>query len=289
MPDVKQLYFFEKDFNAYRAKTLAQHKTNNSYNFTKESYLENFEGSENFLAVGDLTPSYILSRVAATEIYKFNKDAKIIIILREPRSFLRSFHNQLINSKIESQLDFSRALKLEKYRKENVSSYRGVEPPELLYYSDNIDYISHIKRFTEVFPKANIKVLVYEDFVRDNLSFLNEILSFIGVPSVSKLTLKRSNESVRYNSLALVLDGVFRNQITYLVARTFFTSEFRRALGKKFRKVISSDFIGKWGRSMIKPQAISQPSYSVENKLLEQYLKDLGLLPKGYPLQDRWR
>ena len=55
--------------------------------------------------------------------------AKIIAILREPASFLRSFHLQMVSSGVESERDLAKALALEPERRRGRRIPRGCLPP----------------------------------------------------------------------------------------------------------------------------------------------------------------
>jgi len=63
-----------------------------------EKYKRLFSNVKNEKAIGEASVSYLVSKVAAEEIYKFNPDAKIIIILRNPVK--RAFSHWLMDLRI---------------------------------------------------------------------------------------------------------------------------------------------------------------------------------------------
>ena len=106
IPSIKELYYFCTDSTGKkRANTL-------------EEYLSFFEGGKGKLC-GEGSVWYLFSKEAASEIYKFNPEAKIIIMLREPVSLMYSLHSMhLANGSNEDILDFKLALEAEEDRKQ---------------------------------------------------------------------------------------------------------------------------------------------------------------------------
>ncbi len=73
---------------------------------TLEQYLSLFEAAGPQQRVGEASASYLRSPHAAERIAELRPDARIVAIFREPASFLRSLHLQLLQSGIESEADF---------------------------------------------------------------------------------------------------------------------------------------------------------------------------------------
>src|SRR5262245_49697637 len=65
---------------------------------TLEQYAQLFAEAGPDQRVGDASPSYLRSRVAAEQIAAVRPDALIIAVLREPASFLRSLHLELVQN-----------------------------------------------------------------------------------------------------------------------------------------------------------------------------------------------
>src|SRR5436305_11321933 len=83
---------------------------------TLEEYLALFAGAQPDQRIGEATPSYLFSKTAAANIAELQPAARCIAILREPASFLRSLHMQLVRSHVETEADLQRALALEPER-----------------------------------------------------------------------------------------------------------------------------------------------------------------------------
>src|ERR1700742_2821039 len=77
-----------------------------------EEYLSLFDGATPEQLIGEATTSYLFSEKAAERIAQVQPQARIIAILREPASFLRSLHLQFIRSNVETEQDLRRAIEL---------------------------------------------------------------------------------------------------------------------------------------------------------------------------------
>lgn len=196
MSTPKEPNFFARDFTAG--------VTEGSFTERSEaSYLALFEEARPDQVAGEASASYLYSRVAAEEIARFNPDAKIIIMLREPVSFLQSYHLQKLKNPpadAEDIWDFEQALAAEEDRKHGRRLPPRCQVPQLLYYSERVRYAEQVARYLAHFPRENVLVIVYDDFERDNRRVFREVLSFVGVdPSFEP-------EFRTYNRGALVRD-----------------------------------------------------------------------------------
>src|ERR1700722_9348666 len=148
---------------------------------TLSEYADWFAAARPGQRVGDATAYYLWSRTPATNIAAVNPAARIVAILREPASFLRSLHLQLLEVYTEVEPDFSRAMELEGKRREGSSVPRYTYFPQMLLYSEFVRYTEQLQRFYAVFPADQVKVLIYDDFRADNDGTLREVCRFLGV------------------------------------------------------------------------------------------------------------
>ena len=77
-PKQKQLYHFAFDFNEFRKRNKLMNRNyyQEYYNYSFESYVENFDFNKQNEIYADITPDYIYSENAAENIYKYNPNAK---------------------------------------------------------------------------------------------------------------------------------------------------------------------------------------------------------------------
>ena len=184
LPDQKQLYYFALDHNNHRRNfdkyTKKYYKKYYNYSFT--DYINRYDFKTNQEIYGDITPDYIYSEDAHKAIHDYNPDASIIIILREPLSFLKSFHLQLINSGEEFQKDFLEAINLKDKRKLNSVLNKPSCPPVFFQYDQLIDYKKMVEKYYVLFG-SRVKVIIYEDYKNDNHAYLNMIYDFLSIKS----------------------------------------------------------------------------------------------------------
>jgi Sulfotransferase domain len=148
---------------------------------TLDGYLELFAGADDAQRVGEASPQYIRSQTAARAIADMQPAARIVVILREPASFLRSFHLQMVQSNIEPQRDFRKALALVEARRRGERLPRNCRSREPLLYTDHVRYVEQLHRFYAVFAPEQVLVVIYDDFRRDNAATVRDVLRFLGV------------------------------------------------------------------------------------------------------------
>jgi hypothetical protein len=170
---------------------------------TLEGYLSLFKDAEPQQRVGEASPSYLRSHTAAARIAVLQPNARIIAILREPASFLRSFHLQCVQSHVETQKDLRRAIALEEPRRRGRLIPRRCPRPEALLYSEHVRYVEQLRRFHEVFPPEHVHVVIYDDFLRDNEATVRGVLRFLDVDDSAPVEVMSANPTVRLRSRGL--------------------------------------------------------------------------------------
>ena len=141
---------------------------------TLEEYAALFEAAALDQRVGEASPSYLRSRVAASEIARLRPDARIVAVLREPADFLRSMHLEMVQNHVEKELDLRRALE-----HELVAARPGQEP--VLRYTDRVRYVEQLERYAECFAADQMLVLIYDDFRSENEATVRRVFRFLGV------------------------------------------------------------------------------------------------------------
>jgi Sulfotransferase domain len=175
MPDVKEPRFFASDLRSSFGKPSERRPR------TLDGYLSLFAAAAPEQRLGDASPQYLRSRVAPQAIADVQPDARIVAVLREPASFLRSFHLQMVSSNVETQRDLRKAIALEDARRRGERIPRLCHNPASLLYSDHVRYVEQLRRYHAVFPAQNVLVLIYDDFRRDNQATVRAVLRFLDV------------------------------------------------------------------------------------------------------------
>jgi Sulfotransferase family len=198
MPDAKEPWFFSTDmrprFQPRRVGLGPQ---------TLDEYLSLFAGASPEQRAGEASSSYLWSRTAAAQIAEVQPEAKIIAILREPASFLRSLHLQLLQSHVEARKDFRKAMALEDARRQGRNIPSHSHRPQLLQYSDHVRYVEQLRRYEALFGAERMLVLIYDDFRRDNAATLRAVLRFLEVDDTRPLEVLDVNPSILMRSQQL--------------------------------------------------------------------------------------
>ncbi len=151
---------------------------------TEADYLGLFDEAKPHQRCGEASACYLYSSVAARALHTFDPEARIIVMLREPVDFLYSYYLQLLKNPVtegERVKDFRKALALEEERRRGRKIPRGCLLPEFLYYSERVKYAEHLERFFAVFSRAQIKIILYDDFKQDNARVYQDVLAFLGI------------------------------------------------------------------------------------------------------------
>jgi Sulfotransferase family len=195
MPEMKEPVFFATELPRQAHRYVAPG--------TLAEYTALFEEASPTQRVGEASASYLWSRAAAGGIAGLVPDAKIIAILREPASFLHSFHLQMVQSHNESVKNLRRALALEDKRREGARIPPRSSWPQLLLYSEQVRYVEQLRRYHERFGRERVLVLIYDDYRKDNPGTVSEVLSFLDVAEDVPIEIERANPSVRMRSQRL--------------------------------------------------------------------------------------
>lgn len=198
MPDLKEPWFFANDMR-YRFKP----PRSASPPETLEDYLSLFDAAGPEQRIGEASSSYLWSSTAARRIADLRPDARIIAILREPASFLRSLHLQLLQTHVETKKDLGQALSLESARREGKNIPRRSHRPQLLLYSNHVRYVEQLRRYHAAFPPEQVLVLIYDDFRRDNEATVRAVLRFLDVDETLPVDVLDANPTTRMRSQQL--------------------------------------------------------------------------------------
>jgi hypothetical protein len=195
MPSLKEPLYFSSDmrlrFDTPRSEKVPQ---------TLEAYLALFADARPDQLLGEASSSYLWSHTAAAAIAEAQPAARIVAVLREPASFLRSLHLQFMQIHVEGEGDFAKALALESARREGKRIPRRSHRPQLLLYSEHVRYVEQLRRYEQLFAPEQLLVIVYDDFRNDNEATVRSILRFLEVDDRAPIHAKEANPTVTVRS-----------------------------------------------------------------------------------------
>ncbi len=157
IPSEKELHYFNR-FAGNSPET-----PNNRYNQSLKWYHSFFKQANEEQIVGEVTPAYMKNENCAIDIFNYNPEIKLLIILRAPVH--RAYSSYLFRSQLGlyNYPSFDEAIN---------------KRPELLSSSQ---YYRQLKPFFDVFPRENIKVMFFRDLKNNNRGLLKDLCMFLNV------------------------------------------------------------------------------------------------------------
>lgn len=162
LPELKEPHFFscpEVKNTYYKTKIVD----------SKEEYLDLYQETESYKAVGDLSSSYLFNKETPKRIHQFNPDAKIIIVLRNPVDRALSHYLMDVN------LGYINASLSKVINNKDTFKQHYQEYIELGFYEQQI------RAYTKQFPDSQIKVVLSDTLYANTAETLKDIYSFINV------------------------------------------------------------------------------------------------------------
>ncbi len=198
MPELKEPAYFATDL-----RTRFQRRAAGPLPETPEEYLALFADAAPDQRAGEASSLYLWSSAAAAGIAAAQPEARIIAILREPASFLRSLHLQLLQNHIESEKSLRKAIALEPQRRQGKRIPRRSVRPQALLYSERVRYVEQVRRYHDVFPPEQVLILIYEEFRADNEATVRKVQRFLGVDDTLPIEVTDANPTVQMRSQQL--------------------------------------------------------------------------------------
>jgi hypothetical protein len=200
MSEVKEPRFFANDLGPLPKAATDDQSRPLLYPDTFEQYAALFAAARADQRVGEATPTYLRSHVAAAAIAKAQPAARIVAILREPASFLRSLHLQRRQEHTEQEPDLMKAISFEESRRQGILAPGDKPRARWLLYVEFTHYVEQLRRYEAVFPREQMLVLIYDDFRLDNEQTIRRVLRFLEVDDTIALEAIDANPTVAVRS-----------------------------------------------------------------------------------------
>ncbi len=158
---------------------------------SRDAYLKLFANADQKRVAGESSVSYLYVPGTAERIREFNPEMKLIVSLRNPVDRAWSSFNSAKSYGMEPLKTLAEGLAAEPQRIQDHCSI-------LLRYRDLGLYSQQLARYFAVFPRDQIKVILYEDFVQEPDRVMRELFEFTGVSTDFQMDPDlRSNETRR--------------------------------------------------------------------------------------------
>lgn len=162
-----------------------------------EKYEKLFDKSKGYKFYGESSVSYISYSKTAKKIYDYNPDSKILIFLRNPVD--RAFSHYL--------MDYSAG-----YFNFNITDIIENENIPIPIYQQIIElgfYSNQISRYIDLFGRDQVKILFFEECIKDLDFAMNTVEEFLDIPSYKNYNFSIENS---YSSSDIpLIKSAYRN------------------------------------------------------------------------------
>ena len=262
---LKEPHYFSKDIHPEEfSRSFAQNKLQDIASYVEgpmeeyhagfvrewEHYTKLFKNAEGKKAIGELSTSYLYSKVAAHEIRSALGDIKIIICLRNPIQRAYSHYRMNLWTGNSKAPTFMQALKDDEAHQPKVWGNAHL-------YVDIGKYYQQVKRYYDEFSSDNICIIFAEDLKNETSEVVKRLYNFLGVDSnFAPDTSEIHNE---------VFTPKFK-ALTWMLNATGIRPFIKRISGKKMKGIIV--------KALFKDQAEKGQLSSDERKYLNAIYKE---------------
>ena len=198
-----------------------------------DEYINLYKGNESKKYWVDASTGYLSDENTAEKIYKYNSDAKILIVLRNPIDFCFSYWRYMKANGKET-LEFEDAISdaTQEYRKSEEFKKIIGQWPKSYQYIERGMYYEQVKKYIDVFGQEQVKIIIFENMIR-NESDIASIYDLLEIDSNSLTKLPKENASGEVNKVFHFLR--FSKKLTFIkkILKSKVSQEKRLAIRKK--------------------------------------------------------
>ena len=189
-----------------------------------KKYLDLFKNVKNEIIIGEASSPYLSCPHAAMEIKKVFPNSKILISVRNPieRAHSAYFSYQFMKPTKQKFLEM-------------IKTHEKLINQKIFYIDSILEsgfYTKSIIRFQEIFGKENVKIIIFEDYIKNTNKNIDSILNFLEISDKMELTEKsKGSYRVPKNFISKILldSKSFRKLSTILIPTIM-----RQKLGDKY-------------------------------------------------------
>ncbi len=228
LPPVKEPVFFASDIVEYAHKCKTHIRTFNQRKYFNKKYLSEkhiiyikkyeyykklYQNVDQKFVAGDMSALYLFSKVAAENIKRFNPNAKIIILIRNPVD--RAFSQFLMRLR-------DGEIKEKDFLKEVIIDFKKDDENCKAFYIEQGFYFNQIKRYLDIFGDKNVKIFLFEELITTPKKVLSEIFYFLSISNFLVDYSKIMNKSYipRFSSFNKILKNFKKKIQTFMTIKT---------------------------------------------------------------------
>jgi len=150
----------------------------------KKEYLKLFDKVKDEKILGEASPSYLADIESPRLIHEVSPNARILITLRDPierlySNYLMQFRNGRITGTFIEEIKRSLNQKIK-------------NKPHLVFETSL--YSKNVKRYFEIFGEKQVKIIIFEEWIKNPKKTIEEILNFLGLPNrISNFQVRKDN------------------------------------------------------------------------------------------------
>ena len=248
MSPIKETYFFSPNvnMNLILSKPVKDQK----------DYQKLFHNVKTEKAIGEATPSYLWDPDSAKLIHEKIPKARIIIMLRNPIDRAFSHYLWLVSLGKEN-LSFSEAIKKSLSAKPDFSGR----------IIDGGMYSNQIQRYLDEFDQKQIKIIIFEEFLKNPKLIVEDILNFLDIDSNPPEIFKAFNSYVEPRGK---------------LAKSMIQNKFLQKLGTSLPQTIASQATKILDKKAVKPK-MSESNMKILKNIYSEDVKNLkSILNKDF-------
>ena len=146
-----------------------------------KTYLNLFSGVTTEKAIGEASAAYLTSPESAELIHATYPDAKIIISLRSPVEQTFSVYQWMIREGWEWIAPFEKALLAEQERWHDEQFKNDSDYYYVYFYSRFALYSEQIDRYFQLFPRRQVKIILFDDLKKKPIQTVQDLYAFLEV------------------------------------------------------------------------------------------------------------
>jgi hypothetical protein len=253
-PKRKEIHFF--DVNTKRDKR------SDKWIRDEQDYLDLYQDVDNEKIMGDPTSSYLSDPKTAKLLHERVPSAQILITLRNPVKQIFSFYAHRFGVGFENR-SFKDVI------------FQDSEKIKQNIITDNIFdyslYSDDVKNYLDEFGKTNVKIIIFEEWIKDLKNTLFEIESFLQIQHFSNYKISVENPFVNKNDLLIKFSE-------------------KSIINKNFKKIIPKNTLKKILKFYV-TKVMNKPKINSEDELfLRKFFKeDVKELEKILKIKTPWQ
>jgi len=216
----------------------------------KKKYLSLFKKVKDEKIIGEANPSYLSDPETPKLIHQTVPNARILISLRDPVERAYSAYLMTIRRGFTKK-SFSQQM-------ENTLSNEILPSGKVLTRGL---YFNPVKKYLDIFGQKQVKIIIFEEFIKNPKTFIEEILEFLGYNKPLE-----TFENEVHNPYAVV-----RSSVTKYIFQNDTVRKFAQIIPSSSRRILKE-------RVMLKQQPKPKMNEEVKKKLVNFFHDDVEKL-----------